>query len=526
MISQRPTSKTPTGSVSGKPLTPRRAAGCLAAAVALTLLPGALRPASAQTFIDLHDFSAVPGEGQTPWSGLARDSAGNLYGTTLSGGTVGSGTVFKLDPSGKETILHSFTGNGGDGVLPFAGVTLDSAGNVYGTTYSGGTEGWGTVFKIDASGNYSVLYSFTGSGVDGEGPYGGVIVDSAGNVYGTTEYDGLGGQGIVFKLDPSGNESVLYSFSGLNGDGDTPDGGLVRDSAGNLYGTTFLGGLGGGGIVFEIDTSGNETVLHNFAGPDGAHPKAGLVRDSAGNLYGTTSTGGSANDGTVFKLDASGNETVLHSFNGSDGDWVGAAVTLDAAGNLYGTTVLGGTNNMGTIFKLDSSGNETVLHSFAGSDGERPYGNILLDAAGNLYGTTTYGGSIGYGNVFELVARFPFSAFSARLDVHTGPPPNFDLNAAFTQGLNAPAINPLTQGLTLSIGSYTVTIPGSSFQGSKKGAYTFEGTLNGVALQVKLTQTGTNTYTAQIQGSGSGLAGLSYGPVTLTLGQNTGTTTP
>jgi uncharacterized repeat protein (TIGR03803 family) len=214
-------------------------------------------------------------------------------------------------------VLYTFVGVP-DGETPYAPLIQDAAGNLYGTTYGGGLSGSGTVFKVDASGNETVLYSFTG-GADESNPYGGVIRDAAGNLYGTT-YLGGKGAGVVFTINTTGQESVLYSFTGRT-DGGYPRAGLVQDGKGNLYGTTEGGGLPSCecGVVFKVHTNGEETVLHSFANVgDGAYPYAGLIRDSQGNLYGTTSGGGlsSCECGVVFKLDKNRNETVLHNFAG------------------------------------------------------------------------------------------------------------------------------------------------------------------------------------------------------------------
>ena len=243
-----------------------------------------------------------------------------------------------------ESVLHSFAGRI-DGTEPlFSGVIRDPAGNLYGTTYSGGTSNYGTVFKIDTSGNETVLYSFTGR-ADGRTPYAGLVRDQAGRLYGTTYNGGLrtamctSGCGVVFEVNANGQEKVLHYFTG-GADGALPIGGLIRDEAGNLYGTTQMGGASGSGTVFKLDATGVETVLYSFAGvPDGQYPFAGLIRDSAGNLYGTTSNGGAIGFGTVFKLDAAGHETVLYSFTGgSDGGSPQAPLLRDKNGNLYGTT--------------------------------------------------------------------------------------------------------------------------------------------------------------------------------------------
>jgi uncharacterized repeat protein (TIGR03803 family) len=296
-------------------------------------------------------------DGAKPLAGLIRDLAGNLYGTTFSGGASGYGVVFKLDTTGTETVLHSFTEKPG-GANPEAGLIQDSAGNLYGTTGGGGASGLGVAFKLDTTGTEKLLHSFTG-GADGESPQAGLIRDAAGNFSGTT-YKGGGasgcgdrGCGVVFKLDTTGTETVLYSFPGTEADGAYPYSGLIRDSAGNLYGTTYAGGASHNGVVFKLDTTGTETVLYSFiGGVDGGLPYAGLTRDLAGNLYGTTYSGGASNNGVVFKLNETG-ETVLYSFTGgADGANPRAGLIRDSAGNLYGTTLSGGTSNQGVVFML------------------------------------------------------------------------------------------------------------------------------------------------------------------------------
>jgi uncharacterized repeat protein (TIGR03803 family) len=389
------------------------------AAVA-ALLAGAFLPvpsAQAQTYSVLHTF-AGGADGSTPDGGVVVDAAGNLYGTTGAGGSSNSGTVFKIDAAGTETVLHSFTGSA-DGKAPYAGLALDSSGSLYGTTQLGGASNFGTVFKIDAAGAETVLHSFTG-GADGKIPYAPVIRDSSGNLYGTTTTGGAAGYGTVFKLDTAGTLTLLYSFKG-GADGGFPTGGLVRDSAGTFYGTTNDGGLPnacflgrvGCGVVFKLDTSGKQTVLYTFTGgADGGEPQAGLTIDATGNLYGTTEAGGTSDNGVVFKLDKSGMETVLHTF-GNGGAAPFGGVILDGAGNLYGTTNNGG-SGYGTVFQLDATSHYAVLHQFtAGTDGANPIAGLVSDTAGNLYGTTAGGGNGNLGTVFEIGAIAPNFSLAA-----------------------------------------------------------------------------------------------------------------
>jgi uncharacterized repeat protein (TIGR03803 family) len=342
-------------------------------------------------------------DGSEPTGTLVQDAAGNLYGTTLNGGAQGLGVVFRLAASGKEKVLHSFNG-GADGVNPLAGPILDTMGNLYGTTSVGGSQNLGIAYKLDSSGNETVLHTF-GVGADGANVPAGLIEDEAGNLYGVTYYGGAYGVGTVFELASSGSESVLYDFTGQT-DGGDPDTSLVQDTAGNLYGAT----RDGCGVVFELTPTREDFVLLDLGdsldNPGGCDLRGDLVRDAAANLFGTTYYGGASGYGVVFKLDPSGNETVLHSFSGGMG---GAnpqsGLVQDAAGNFYGTTYNGGPYGLGVVFKLDSSGNESVLHYFAGgADGANPYGGLLLDAAGDLYGTTRFGGTSGHGTVFKIPA--------------------------------------------------------------------------------------------------------------------------
>jgi uncharacterized repeat protein (TIGR03803 family) len=389
-------------------------------------------------------YSFTGADGASPEAGLIRDGDGNLYGTTAFGGLDSSycqfycGVVFKLDTAGNETVLYSFTG-GADGSAPFGGLVRDDEGNLYGTTTGGGSGSLaaGTVFKLappaQAGGTWTetVLHSFCSAAncTDGNTPYVGVARDKGGNLYGTTVGGGegcpdYGGCGVVFKVDRKGNETVLYSFCPAGeyfncADGNLPNA-VIQDAAGNLYGTTDYGGSSGSGVVFKLAPPAQEggawteTVLYSFTGgTDGGQPVASVIQDAAGNLYGTTSGGGDSGCsligtgcGVVFKLappaqeGGAWTETVLYSFTGgTDGGYPVGGVIQDAADNLYGTTLFGGLDSSycsfycGVVFKLDATGNETALYSFTGlADGNNPYSGLILDPAGNLYGTTGYGG--------------------------------------------------------------------------------------------------------------------------------------
>jgi uncharacterized repeat protein (TIGR03803 family) len=402
---------------------------------ALAIVLGLLTlPSHAQTYAVLHDFRGRT-DGANPEAGLVMDAKGNLYSTTVSGGTGcsssgGCGTVFKL-AGRKETVLYKFNGSP-DGANPSGGLILDAAGNLYGVTNVGGAYDGGSVFKVDPGDAETVLYSFgPNEGAGGE-PSGSLVMDANGNFFGTAISGGTGNSGIAFKVAPDGTETVLHSFCTRGGsgctDGEEPSGGLVMDAAGNLYGTTEIDfGQGtGSGAVFKVTQGGEETTLHIFSYSKGAYPTGGLIMDAADNLYGTTLFGGTgtcqssghhySGCGTVFKVDASGKETVLYNFcstsDCTDGSMPSAGLFMDTKGNLYGTTLSGGTgvctgqffSGCGTVFELSASGTETVLHTFTGvvPDGAFPYSRLIMDANGNLYGTASAGGKFGNGIVFEI----------------------------------------------------------------------------------------------------------------------------
>jgi len=393
-----------------------------------------------QTFTVLHTFTGSPDDGAGPYSNMLLDVNGTLYGTTIFGGLYGFGTVFMLDRRGKETVLYSFTG-GADGALANSNLVRDEEGNLYGATQNGGSacaasvlygeNGCGVVFKLDSSGNETVLHTFSG-GTDGGFPSG-MTMDHEGNIYGITSFGGnmncsggfwAGyGCGVVFKLDRRGNETVLYSFSGVP-DGALPFSFLTIDERGNIYGAAQFGGsspnpevcLGNGcGVVFKLDRRGIQTVLYTFTGgADGFLPNGPLLLDFQGNLYGTSEYGGDltcnsgSGCGVVFKLDRRGIQTVLHSFTGgADGAIPEVGMTWDLEGNLLGTAAYGGdlTCNAGAgcgvVFKLDRKNRETVLHTFSGlADGAFPTAIVTVDPQGNLYSDTLAGGDLSCGTPY------------------------------------------------------------------------------------------------------------------------------
>jgi uncharacterized repeat protein (TIGR03803 family) len=401
-----------------------RSATLAATLVAITILPVS---AAAANEIVVHNF--VHGQdGVTPRSGLARDAAGNLYGTAeFGGGRCGCGVVYMLTPASggwTERILHAFTGHQGDGAQPYAGVILDANGNLYGTTTAGGVYGSGIVYELVlASDTWTekVLYSFTG-GNDGGSPFGSLLLDHSGNLFGTTSGGGAPpSHGVVFELSLGVNgwsESVLYSFTG-GSDGSQPVSNLISDAAGNLYGTTAQGGSSDAGTVFEVSPASGggwtESLVYSFQnGRDGSHLTSGLAFDAAGHLYGTTSAGGTGNGGTVFELEpAAGggwNKKTIENFRlvANEQQTLLSGLVLDATGNVYGTTCCDGTYGGGSVFELTpvagGGWQKKSLRVFDGrtGGGMPQYGPLLLDASGNVYGTTSGGGAHGVGTVFEL----------------------------------------------------------------------------------------------------------------------------
>lgn len=379
----------------------------------------------------LFDFNGADGNG--PYGALIFDASGNLYGTTTGGGKYGGGTVFELIPKTEggwtQKVLHSFDPNGIDGVSPYTRLVFDSSGNLYGTTNNGGPNNVGTVFKLSSSAGgtwtESILYSFQNNEIDGTNPYGALIFDTSGNLYGTTAGGGSSLDGTVYKLSPAGKkwtETILYNFNSYSGDATGPYSGLIFDGSGNLYGSTASGGVYGNGTVYELTPrSGGtwtESVLFSFDGQNstGEGPSATPIFDAAGNLYGTTIYGGYYDSGMVYELTpiAGGEwaETILHSFEPSD--WDGGnpfgGLILDSSGNLYGTTNLGGRYNQGSVFEIARKEGggwaERLLHTFLnnGKDGRNPYCNLVSDQIGNLYGVTYAGGLKNDGMVFEITS--------------------------------------------------------------------------------------------------------------------------
>jgi uncharacterized repeat protein (TIGR03803 family) len=370
--------------------------------------------------------ASAPDAGDNPVTGLTFDQSGNLYGSTIGGGLYPNGTVFEMTNSGgvwAYTIAYNFGSIPHDGYYSASPLVFDADGNLYGTTQQGGTHGEGTVFQLvrSQSGVWTEnqLYSFQG-GTDGAYPQGNIALDSEGNIYGTTTSGGSSsgyGYGTVFQVAPAGNgtwrERLLHRFTG-GIDGNFPYGGLTIDGSGNLFGTTMDGGAEGYGVVFELIRSGNARqmrIIHTFDSCASSQPFGNLIVDASGNLYGTTAQCG----GSVFEMtpvSSSWRFHTLYTFSGETAPiFPYDGVVRDSSGNLYGTSYFGGTQNEGTVFEVSptNSGKWTmqVLHSFSYNivgplDGFYPEGGLVIDSFGNLYGTTFYGGYSNEGTVFEV----------------------------------------------------------------------------------------------------------------------------
>lgn len=308
----------------------------------------------AGTLTTLHSFSGSPTDGAVPIGGLVQGNDGNFYGTTASGGTFFQGTVFRMTSSGSVTVLHSFNSFLGEGAVPIGGLVQGSDGNFYGTTAVGGDRFQGTVFQIDAAGNLTTLHSFSGSPNDGANPIATLIQGTDGNFYGATPSGGQHFQGVVYRISQGGPFAVLHSFAGSPAEGGVPFAALVQGNDGDFYGTTAIGGTQFKGTVFKIDAAGTLTTLHSFTGSnaEGANPAGALVQGTDGNFYGTTVLGGTDHRGTLFSIDTTGNLTTLHSFAGSpnEGALPFAGLVQGTDGHFYGATASGGTHDGGTIF--------------------------------------------------------------------------------------------------------------------------------------------------------------------------------
>jgi uncharacterized repeat protein (TIGR03803 family) len=374
--------------------------------------------ARAQTFTTLVNFDLT--NGRTPLYGaLVQGTDGDLYGATATGGSgdgcgdgAACGTAFRLTLAGDMTTVHDFCSEQScpDGSTPFGGLLLASDGNLYGTT-SEFPDG-GTIFEIARGGKLTTLHAFDGA--DGDTPYAGLIQAANGKFYGTTYFGGTNNRGTVFSISASGTLTTLHNFH--VSDGEYPFAGVIQATDGKFYGTASFGGAYGEGTAFRLTSAGGFATVYNFCHDpgclDGSWPVGGLLLANDGNLYGTTRTGGKNGVGTVFRVAQAGKFTLLHTFDKSDGDSPVGTLIQGTDGNLYGTTIYGGANNDGTIFRITLQGALTKIHDFNGEDGSVPIGTLRQDTNGIFYGTTSAGGIYGEGTIFSLsMGLGPFVTF-------------------------------------------------------------------------------------------------------------------
>lgn len=388
-------------------------------ALSICLLAGTLSAAIHEKVI--YSFNAD--NGYAPISGLLLDASGNIFGTTQDGGVYGNGTVFEVVFAGgvaSETVLYSFQGGSSDGEIPQGTLVMDKAGNLFGTTYEGGNSDHGIVFELSPSqGGWTenIIHAFGSASGDGCYPVGGLVMDSTGNLYGTTVGCGTGNDGTVFELTPSGgswSESVLWNFDGV--DGQSPEGCVSFDKFGkNLFGTTASGGFYGQGNVFKLSRESGvwkETSIFSFTGgANGCIPSGGVVVDDDENLYGTTQICGADQVGTLFQLGPTKGQwtmAILHTFTGGlDGAVPVATLRIDEHRNLYGTTLYGGLYGLGTVFEMTAANNwAETAYSFKGgaNDGANPYAGVVV-RKGVVFGTTELGGTNNVGTIFGVASK-------------------------------------------------------------------------------------------------------------------------
>ena len=382
--------------------------------IAVLVLAG--RPGRASTISLTTLYSFIGGaDGLQPHGALIEGSDSNFYGTTYGGGLSGAGTVFAMNSVGTLTTLYTFSGTA-DGAQPRGALVQGSDGNFYGTTFAGGLlSGAGTVFSVTSTGMLTTLYRFSG-GSDGGQPYGGLVEGSDSNFYGTTYGGGVNSAGTLYRVNSLGTLTTLYSFTG-GSDGANPAAGLIMGPNGSFLGTTYAGGTSGSGTVFVINSLGTLTSLYSFTGStDGANPLAGLVEGPKSNFFGTTFGGGANGTGTVFRINLQGGFASLYSFTGgADGAQPEAGLIFGSDGNLYGTTSGGGGSGLGAVFKISMTGSFTPLYNFSGSDGANPETELLQGSVSNFYGTTAAGGLDNAGTVFTLIQPCTYSLSSSHV---------------------------------------------------------------------------------------------------------------
>jgi uncharacterized repeat protein (TIGR03803 family) len=449
--------------------------------------------------------SLAAADGEYPFGSLVQGSDGNFYGLTYQGGANSSGTIFKISATGTGyTVLHSFAFADGD--YPRGSLVQGSDGNFYGLTQVGGTNGYGTIFRISATGTgFTVLRSFAAA--DGEYPRGTLVQGSDGNFYGLTPAGGTNGYGTIFKIDATGTTyTVLRSFAAA--DGEYPYGSLVQGSDGNFYGLTYGGGANTYGTIFKIGATGTGfTVLRSFAAADGENPRGTLVQGSDGNFYGLTYDGGANGYGTIFKMNATGTTyAVLRSFAAADGENPIGSLVQGSDGNFYGLTYDGGANSNGTIFQMSAAGTTyTVLRSFATADAVNPQGSLVQGSDGNFYGLAAQGGTNGYGTIFKLA---PSPALSGPVTLTV--PASVAAGATFTLGYaasNAASTTGVTATGNTTLQSCQYFATNSTGTQVATGALTGSTTATNATLTAPATP-GTYTYALTCGGIESGFTTL------------------
>jgi uncharacterized repeat protein (TIGR03803 family) len=439
---------------------------CATLVLSLLLAPVARGQAPAianllNTVAPVYSFGGPDGANPYDGSGLVQDSAGNLYGTTFGGGSVGDGVVFKISTGGGLLALTSFTG--ANGKTPYAGL-ISVAGNFYGTTYYGGIGNDGTIFLINSAGALSRIFSFGGG--NGRYPRGSLLAGAGDILYGTTEDGGGNGDGTVFTFDSTTlGYSLLHSFD--DSDGEFPHVGLVTGTDGYLYGTTFNGGKNGDGTVFQVTSSNSFKSIFSFGGTDGNGPRY-LISGSDGYLYGLTASGGKNGDGTVFRITTSGSLTSLCSLDGTNGQSPQSGLIQGPDGNFYGTAFSGGDNGGGVIFQVTPAGVLTPLYSLTATSGSNPYGELLLGSDGYFYGTAENGGANGDGTIFKFFrsgTATQLVSSTAYQILATNGPATFGATG-LPAGLSVDPTSGIISGSAALSGTFNVTISATNLSGS------------------------------------------------------------
>jgi uncharacterized protein (TIGR03437 family) len=476
----------------------------------------------------LHSFNGI--DGSDPQAGLVQGSDGNLYGTTYAGGANGYGTIFKITPVGALTTLHNF--NGADGANPSSTLIQAAGGDFYGTTYAGGGNGYGTVFKISPGGMLSTLHSFDSNGIEGINPIPGLIQSTDGNFYGTTIVGGANGFGTIFKITATGTVTTMYSFGGT--DGGYPEAGLLQGADGNFYGTTseggtsnncLVGGLVGCGTLFRITPTGALTTLHSFDSTDGSYSVAPLIQGTDGNFYGTTQGGGLYDHGTIFEFSGL-TLTTVHSFDSTDGNNPFGGIIQATDGNFYGTTQYGGANNSGTFFRL-ATGLSPFVKTLPTLGGVGTsviiLGTSLTDATGvNFNGIAA---TFTVVSDFEITTTVPVGATTGSVQVTT-PISTLLSNVAFNIQLSdsLPVINPngIVSGASFQVGiapNSWITILGNdlALQTDNWASVMVNGSLPTILDTVSVDVNGQAAYIAYISPTQINALAPNVGPGTLSV---------